>query len=190
MRGATRSISTSTSTRLLFQPTRSLRGATSTGAEVPKPILISTHALLAGRDQNKAKRHHQKQISTHALLAGRDSQQAKAEDRQGHFNPRAPCGARLQTLHPLTTGSKFQPTRSLRGATIQVKKIIIIPINFNPRAPCGARPPSVTGVHKNFIFQPTRSLRGATGAKKERPDGGTSFQPTRSLRGATRCRRL
>ena len=37
-----------------------------------------------------------------------------------NFNPRAPCGARLQTLHPLTTGSIFQPTRPLRGATFKL----------------------------------------------------------------------
>ena len=187
MRGATRSISTSTSTRLLFQPTRSLRGATSTGAEVPKPILISTHALLAGRDQNKAKRHHQKQISTHALLAGRDSQQAKAEDRQGHFNPRAPCGARLQTLHPLTTGSKFQPTRSLRGATIQVKKIIIIPINFNPRAPCGARlcSPACAASRRRIS---THALLAGRDKEANMAEFIKVFQPTRSLRGATEWR--
>ena len=34
-----------------------------------------------------------------------------------HFNPRAPCGARLSQLTPESSGK-----------------------NFNPRAPCGARP--------------------------------------------------
>ena len=35
---------------------------------------------------------------------------------------------------------KFQPTRPLRGATVDVYHMINILRYFNPRAPCGARP--------------------------------------------------
>ena len=78
-----------------FQPTRPLRGATeSVPALATSDFLISTHAPLAGRDRGKGC----------TLL---DSE---------NFNPRAPCGARLQ-----------------------LKPQLFDFLDFNPRAPCGAR---------------------------------------------------
>ena len=71
----------------IFQPTRPLRGAT---------ISLVVHRVLHG-------------ISTHAPLAGRDRLSAVARQSHTHFNPRAPCGARLgmdgsqETLPPIST---------------------------------------------------------------------------------------
>ena len=59
-----------------FQPTRPLRGATPTDPSRGRPLGISTHAPLAGRD------------SLRSTLAKSDV----------NFNPRAPCGARLLLL--------------------------------------------------------------------------------------------
>ena len=77
-----------------FQPTRPLRGATTEKDNKGSSVSISTHAPLAGRDAkiwNNGK-------------------------KDGHFNPRAPCGARRR------------------------KQVFDgISKNFNPRAPCGAR---------------------------------------------------
>ena len=128
---------------------------------------------------------HQDQISTHAPLAGRDY-----------------CsGARRELDY-----YRFQPTRPLRGATIQrlhSQRAVLIsthaPLagrdskaqdsrgrvrNFNPRAPCGARPcwPAKSTLPQRF--QPTRPLRGATQSTEE-SDVYQEFQPTRPLRGAT-----
>ena len=81
------------------------------------PSRISTHAPLAGRDQQQPLAYTQTQISTHAPLAGRDLCLSFPSMCCVNFNPRAPCGAR--------------PSRSaFRGAET----------DFNPRAPCGARP--------------------------------------------------
>ena len=43
------------------------------------------------------------------------------ETRRG-FNPRAPCGARLNTLEMAKLYQKFQSTRPMRGATLAYKR--------------------------------------------------------------------
>ena len=124
---------------IIFQPTRPLRGATFFEFILNLPFSISTHAPLAGRDAISVLVAGDRLISTHAPLAGRDYHSMAAR-RQGYdFNPRAPCGARLQQRTSLRIPCPFQPTRPLRGAT----------------SPCLSSFPSM-------IFQPTRPLRGAT----------------------------
>ena len=125
---------------LLFQPTRPLRGATCCLLRLP----------------------HRQAISTHAPLAGRDIMSMTLVPDILNFNPRAPCGARLDrdtsnstliliSTHaplagrdrvsspPRSLRSRFQPTRPLRGATGPSPTSSLPLINFNPRAPCGAR---------------------------------------------------
>ena len=101
--------------------------------------LISIHAPLAGRDNGIRRQGRGRRISIHAPLAGRDTPCARGTVVAQHFNPRAPCGARL----------------SHYGTTM-------LSTNFNPRAPCGARP----GIRRRRVlralFQSTRPLRGAT----------------------------
>ena len=80
-----------------------------------------------------------------------------------HFNPRAPCGARLNNTPGVVDYTLFQPTRPLRGATEASCLIASLITDFNPRAPCGARldsTPDPLGIP--IGFQPTRPLRGAT----------------------------
>ena len=79
-------------------------------------------------------------ISIHAPHAGRDCQAAHREPYCTNFNPRAPCGARLDVLflHALTR------------------------CDFNPRAPCGARRFRYVTVAFVWSFQSTRPMRGAT----------------------------
>ena len=83
---------------------------------------ISTHAPLAGRDVIRRGSLHVKWISTHAPLAGRDGEEIGLSETQicNNFNPRAPCGARRSSASqnrkpPIL----FQPTRPLRGATVE-----------------------------------------------------------------------
>ena len=56
---------------------------------------ISTHAPLAGRDPEAPEATSESTISTHAPLAGRDFRNDSKLYEDRHFNPRAPCGARL-----------------------------------------------------------------------------------------------
>ena len=142
-----------------------MRGATSNTPRPPIDHGISIHAPHAGRDQlffptllllslfqstrpmrgATAKRpigSRIARISIHAPHAGRDCQAAHREPYCTNFNPRAPCGARLDVLflHALTR------------------------CDFNPRTPCGARRFRYVTVAFVWSFQSTRPVRGATKA--------------------------
>ena len=80
--------------------------------------------------------------------------------------------------------NEFQPTRPLRGATVNLVTADFKAMDFNPRAPCGARPDDPVVSARRDGFQPTRPLRGATTLKAQVLKG-QKFQPTRPLRGAT-----
>ena len=84
--------------RMKFQPTRPLRGATFYGRRRFLIYHISTHAPLAGRDLSRTEQENQHRISTHAPLAGRDK----------------------YLWYLSRTEQEFQPTRPLRGATNRV----------------------------------------------------------------------
>ncbi len=83
-----------------FQSPRPLRGATTFFTSHNSFIKISTHAPLAGRDFIKHSLLANISISTHAPLAGRDGASHGWKHRYRHFNPRAPCGARLCSSVP------------------------------------------------------------------------------------------
>ena len=70
---------------------------------------ISIHAPLAGRDLPHRLRGPAGPISIHAPLAGRDRADPQAPADFRHFNPRAPCGARLPA-----------PLRPARAAHISI----------------------------------------------------------------------
>ena len=98
------------------------------------------------------------------------------------------------------TRARFQPTRPLRGATMEADENVFLYADFNPRAPCGARPssmrcstPSRTDfnprapcgarpelyqlAYNKYIFQPTRPLRGATCSAQGRSRRIRYFNP-------------
>ena len=111
-----------------FQPTRPLRGATDFDRNGYLLGVISTHAPLAGRDNDSQVIFALHLISTHAPLAGRDQKAS-------------------QGLHSKT---RFQPTRPLRGATNILRGRLRSRSNFNPRAPCGARQQKCTNHYAHF----------------------------------------
>ena len=76
-----------------FQPTRPLRGATLAEDRVG----------------------HGESISTHAPLAGRDAQKKNAPTVARHFNPRAPCGARLDAHEGVYLVPKISTHAPLAG---------------------------------------------------------------------------
>ena len=101
-----------------FQSTRPVRGATYHYAKYAGILWISIHAPRAGRDSGQDRSFGTVGISIHAPRAGRDPERPVAETsdedisihapragrdlaamlscrEQKHFNPRAPCGARL-----------------------------------------------------------------------------------------------
>ena len=126
---------------------------------------------------------------------------------QRHFNPRAPCGARPITRAPPEPNKPFQPTRPLRGATIESEREDLIVIAFQPTRPLRG----ATAAHRHgFVVvdisthaplagrdsKSTRPARPPCNFNPRAPCGARlkptpakvpylSFQPTRPLRGAT-----
>ena len=98
----------------------------------------STHPLR-GATPHEAQRRRAHDISIHAPLAGCDYSENTEISENGNFNPRTPCGVRLEMITPISRSLLFQSTHPLRGATQE------------------------TAVASNlFLFQSTHPLRGAT----------------------------
>ena len=103
-----------------------------------------------------------------------------------HFNPRAPCGARLRSFSYPEIIDIFQSTRPVWGATCRALSAPWPARHFNPRAPCGARP----GVarHKS----PARNISihaprvGRDPKLSEHCQSAFRFQSTRPVWGATK----
>ena len=185
MRGATQILRCDMAGKV-FQSTRPMRGATTPSVSPVIVPLISIHAPHAGRDRipimilssrllfqstrpmrgaTKLLPNFQRQrlISIHAPHAGRDRHGSHGNDNARYFNPRAPCGARLdapQVEAPVVQISIHAPhagrDRCNPGGITTVH-------NFNPRAPCGARHGRYCSYPHESKFQSTRPMRGATG---------------------------
>ena len=146
-------------------------------------------------------------VSIHAPRAGRDLKPFVMDGDSRCFNPRAPCGARLETACHRMYNEAFQSTRPVRGATRRAALAGAVRCSFNPRAPCGARPHPTAATYTSTGFNP-RAPCGARqwglytvvnkkGFNPRAPCGarrrGTwaiseedKFQSTRPVRGATR----
>ena len=132
---------------LQFQSTHPLRGATNDGHDRE---LLST-------------------ISIHAPLAGCDRHQAEGFDTFYNFNPRTPCGVRHLQGGTLSSGSLFQSTHPLRGATHWFSREVnstTISIHA-PLAGCDVGCLSLLVLRS--IFQSTHPLRGATASPMRSP---------------------
>ena len=101
-----------------FQSTRPVRGATHhrqischlDGFQSTRPVRGATTEEASG--------HAGTAVSIHAPRAGRDSCHVSFILSVYGFNPRAPCGARLERTADGGTDRAFQSTRPVRGATI------------------------------------------------------------------------
>ena len=103
----------------------------------------------------------------------------------GHFNPRAPCGARRLFFPGVGWIALFQSTRPVRGATPCLAICRRKAHYFNPRAPCGARRDPEHCRPGFWLFQSTRPVRGATAEEYAPKVVSSPFQSTRPVRGAT-----
>ena len=188
------------STVILFQSSRPLRGATVVVVQWQDSAqVISILAPLAGRDGPGPQRLLGRQISILAPLAGRDTHSWYIPDKYENFNPRAPCGARLFTCFWVIITIVFQSSRPLRGATHQFesgqqlhKISILAPLagrdapasgnrnptrNFNPRAPCGARRTVLLLISHGLTISILAPLAGrdADGRRRDVVGGGISI---------------
>ena len=102
--------------------------------------MISIRAPLAGSDSFSDKARSKGAISIRAPLAGSDAPVPRAKPTGiGDFNPRSPCGERLENIVAINPD-----------------------INFNPRSPCGERPAPGGYYSSASVFQSALPLRGAT----------------------------
>ena len=155
------------SRRSSFQSTRPMRGATYHKLGRPPEISVSIHAPRVGRDQECHLRLSSKNYFNPRAPCGARRSDASLHDycryfnprapcgaRRGlcrycamstYFNPRAPCGARQHNNKDGKTNKKFQSTRPVWGATLNLIPMGSAIKDFNPRAPCGARPAAEAG---------------------------------------------
>ena len=124
----------------LFQSTHSLRSATRRKATCPREsgLFQSTHSLRSATPRKKSSGVNGR-VSIHALLAECDVNVNVNVNVPCGFNPRTPCGVRLD-VNELTQKQK----------------------RFNPRTPCGVRPARAFCPSSCTQFQSTHSLRSAT----------------------------
>ncbi len=144
-----------------FQSTHPVRGATRRGAPYQRCRRISIHAPRAGCDVVLQRHRQPLRISIHAPRAGCDVRSDAYARSHQDFNPRTPCGVRLD------------PAR-----------ISCFCANFNPRTPCGVRPHQSTTAHKMGDFNP-RTPCGVRLIVSKVDTGGEPFQSTYPVRGAT-----
>ena len=147
-------------------------------------------------------------VSIHALLAECDLAPYLRARQESGFNPRTPCGVRLNAVANLFTESRFQSTHSLRSATghrrchypvwrvsihallAECDPVLMRGLGkracFNPRTPCGVRHGDVAGTIGLFGFNPRTpcGVRLPVCPLYLAKDG---FQSTHSLRSATAC---
>ena len=124
-------------------------------------------------------------ISTHAPLAGRDKGQANTMDALTKFQPTRPLrGATIEKADDMIQ-YEFQPTRPLRGATARFAE---------PRALCriSTHAPLAGRDGNAFVLPVTQGDFNPRAPCGARPSvqlyllSLARFQPTRPLRGATR----
>ena len=124
---------------ITFQSTLPMRGATQSSHVRSLRDRISIHAPHAGSDGTDVVVPLKLKISIHAPHAGSDTKTAKIEKDKDDFNPRSPCGERLNVIE--ATGSR---------------------LDFNPRSPCGERHLIKKYNLQAIEFQSTLPMRGAT----------------------------
>ena len=104
MRGATHLPAPIPRAHAAFQSTRPMRGATTGALRMETGRLFQSTRPMRGATPKKGGRVWQGQISIHAPHAGRDRFHSHCVLLSQHFNPRAPCGARLTASEPVAIG--------------------------------------------------------------------------------------
>ena len=117
LRGATSAVSF-TFCSFKFQSTHPLRGATPTRATRSVCVIFQSTHPLRGATFPLLIRLISDSISIHAPLAGCDRPQCRSCRILPYFNPRTPCGVRLNSSVILSYRLSFQSTHPLRGATL------------------------------------------------------------------------
>ncbi len=123
-----------------FQSTRPVWGATPNVRLNFVLVLISIHAPRVGRDRSgfcdRPRRCH---FNPRAPCGARLGAATAAPFFILYFNPRAPCGARLSDIEPRPSPPLISIHAPRVGRDVNGGYCKMSLTNFNPRAPCGAR---------------------------------------------------
>ena len=123
-----------------FQSTHSLRSATFV-ADNPMRTLepVSIHALLAECDLQKWHDNPPMVRFNPRTPCGVRLEPRPMPKVNLGFNPRTPCGVRHAGFKRVADMRWFQSTHSLRSATVPALHHVLRTTGFNPRTPCGVR---------------------------------------------------
>ena len=199
--------STPSSTSSRFQPTRPLRGATTTAGRMPtrshyfnprapcgaRPgttTMLRTPTHFNPRAPCGARRLFQcglasgVLISTHAPLAGRD-QRGGLRAGGGCISTHAPLAGRDDRPAQRDRHTYISTHAPLAGRDVDRAVVLRALAEFQPTRPLRGATISSPSSGSGMEFQPTRPLRGATVPSSIASRFAWKFQPTRPLRGAT-----
>ena len=148
--------------RTVFQSTHPLRGATGVPIHIDAKTIISIHAPLAGCDELYiSQAAYSKYISIHAPLAGCDAADSSRMRSTRDFNPRTPCGVRLQrNYHTTPDWVLISIHAPLAGCDYWSHHHQSAGIDFNPRTPCGVRPEATVAMPKDLRISIHAPLAG------------------------------
>ena len=123
------------------------------GIILPVNRIISIHAPRAGSDAKAGTTPRARDGFQSTLPVRGATERGKLNARQvEYFNPRSPCGERLDAYPTYTTAQEFQSTLPVRGATNPPSWSCQTKTYFNPRSPCGERPTlTMVGCGDNHI---------------------------------------
>ena len=122
-----------------FQSTLPMRGATPTCKHKYEEAEFQSTLPMRGATQRLNNICIVDSISIHAPHAGSDRKDPDYVKKNGDFNPRSPCGERLDLSLAIVDNNDFNP-RSPCGERQLCQMFVKSPLDFNPRSPCGERP--------------------------------------------------
>ena len=161
-------------------------GATSARRSGVSCGAISIHAPRVGSDGEGAQEVALSVISIHAPRVGSDPQTALwSRWSLADFNPRSPCGERLDDSEKSNGLPRFQSTLPVWGATSGSASPSRRSTHFNPRSPCGERPnlPPLRGIESSISIHAPRVGSDCTPVRHGFAPVG--FQSTLPVWGAT-----
>ena len=139
------------------------RGATKTRDLIVDLPFISIHAPARGATYSYKKSIPRQTISIHAPHAGCDTNRLRCHSGKQYFNPRTPCGVRLEYNRQDVVAEKFQSTHPRGVRRLHVNHSRARAANFNPRTREGCDAAMMTAAQLGVEpFQSTHPMRGAT----------------------------
>ena len=150
-------------TREEFQSTLPVWGATSRACVSAATIAFQSTLPVWGATRRRPAAQDKGGISIHAPRVGSDSGAGAARQSTSYFNPRSPCGERRRWVcMTRPSGTGFQSTLPVWGATRPGDEAPGGSRYFNPRSPCGERPGEPFQLLDWELFQSTLPVWGAT----------------------------